>query len=360
MITGCAATETPKVKTLVYPPLPYHKIHPPKEGCLVGFYSDPEVLKDPIFKDKMKERSAKARNRDEYIEMVISEKDFWLSMDRKYPIGNNIIYYENALGAKPFIFVLSLTPRLFTGFPVEQATAIAQMGAVPYVNASPGFYFSANTGFGVDEIAQGRRDSFIREFALSTATFGKENGGFFFTTMIESNGRWFYWGQDPNFIPAWRHIWQIFEDEGVNQYATWVWEAYCPEGVPGYGDDPELYYPGDKYVDWIGLNAFSAVKKPKTDYALDVLIHRTYRRLLDKHPQKPIMLSEFGRTNRSDQAAWLQNAYRGIKKDFPAIKAATCYDNATPEWFTGDHTLNPKSLETLKEIFKDPYWVMGK
>ena len=27
---------------------------------------------------------------------------------------------------------------------------------------------------------------------------------------------------------------------------------------------------------------------------------------------------------------------------------------------TGDHTLNSKGLQTLKEIFKDPYWIMAK
>jgi hypothetical protein len=27
---------------------------------------------------------------------------------------------------------------------------------------------------------------------------------------------------------------------------------------------------------------------------------------------------------------------------------------------TGDHTLSPKSLGTLKEVFKDPYWIMVK
>jgi hypothetical protein len=29
MIAGCVTTETPKVTTLVYPPLPYNKIQPP-------------------------------------------------------------------------------------------------------------------------------------------------------------------------------------------------------------------------------------------------------------------------------------------------------------------------------------------
>jgi len=80
--------------------------------------------------------------------------------------------------------------------------------------------------------------------------------------------------------------------------------------------------------------------------------------MLKNHPQKPIMLSAFARTNGYDQPRWLINAYGKIKSDFPAIKAAIYFDNT---WtLTGDHTLNPKSLQTLKEIFKDPYWIMAK
>ena len=89
-------------------------------------------------------------------------------------------------------------------------------------------------GFGPKEIAQGQHDGYIKKFAQGAAEFGKEYGGFFFTTMEEMNGNWFSWGKNSNFIPAWRHIWQIFEDQGANQYATWVWALYCTEGVPHF------------------------------------------------------------------------------------------------------------------------------
>ena len=362
MIGGYATAEAPpkvKAEPVVYPPLPYNKVQPPKEGCLVGLYKDDAVMNDPIFQTKMNEGTAKAKNIDEYAAMLKKEKDFMESMNNKYPIGDNITYYENSLGAKPFIFALLHRPRLYLGFPIARVMAVAQNGVVPYVHANPGHYFRPNPRFGIDEIARGQRDSYIKQFAQGAAEFGKEHGGFFFTTMAEANGGWNYWGKSPNFIAAWRRIWQIFEDEGANHYATWVWEAYCPEGS-NYADDPELYYPGDKYVDWIGLNAFSIAQKPKTNYTLDVLMNKTYRRLLKNHPLKPIMQAEFGKANQYDQSTWLKNAYRSIKNDFPAIKAAICYDNITPEWYTGDHTLNPKSLQTLKEIFKDPYWIMAK
>jgi len=364
MIGGCATTETPKVMTLVYPPLPYNKIQPPQEGCLVGFFKEPEAyarLKDSRFIPKHLpeiEAAQKAKNIDEFVEMLKKEKS--LGKTGRYEIGNEITYVEKALSARPFIFSLPW-PKLYSGFPVPQTIEMAKRGIVPFVYAGLSSFDSpiGISGFGPKEIAQGQHDGYIKKFAQGAAEFGKEYGGFFITTMEEMNGNWFSWGMNSNFIPAWRHMWQIFEDQGANQYATWVWVATCPEGLPPrMVDDPKLYYPGDKYVDWIGLNAFSVAEKPTLDHMLNVLVRETYRRFFKDRPQKPIMISAFGRTNEIYQARWLIHAYRSIKNSFPAIKAVIYFDNT---WSgTGDHTLNPKSLQILQDIFKDPYWIMEK
>lgn len=316
MVGGCATTEAPRLTTLVYPPLDDHKIQPPQEGCLVGFYS---------------------------------------TKVREYGIN----YLEKALSAKPSIIIVGGS-MLYHKFPMEQATMLAKAGIVPYVHSDIAPFDSKAPipGFSIKEIAQGQQDAHTKEFARDASEFGKEYGGFFFSTMPDMNGSWFSWGKNTNFISAWRRIWQIFDDQGANQYATWVWVPYCPEGTLQPADDPELYYPGDKYVDWIGLNAFSVTGDPKAGYMLNVLMRETYGRLFKYHPQKPFMIPWFARTNNSAQARWLINAYSSIKNSFPAVKAAMYSDRISSH--TGDITLNPKSLETLKEIFKDPYWVMGK
>jgi Glycosyl hydrolase family 26 len=364
VIAGCVTTEIPKATTLVYPPLPYNKIQPPQEGCLVGFFKEPETyagLKDSGFIPQNLpeiEASRKTENFQGFLETLKKEKDF--GRRGGYQIGNEINYVEKALGTKPFIFSLPW-PKLYSGFPVPQVTQVAKKGIVPYVYAALGSFDSPTEipGFGPKGIARGQHDGFIKKFAAEASGFGKEYGGFFITTMEEMNGNWFSWGMNANFIAAWRHMWQIFEDQGVNHYATWVWVVYCPEGLPTrMVDDPELYYPGDRYVDWVGFCAYSIAGNQTVDQMLNVLIDGTYRRFLKKHPQKPIMISSFGRTNETYQSNWLINAYRSIKKSFPAIKAVIYHDNT---WrLTGDHTLNPKSWQTLKEVFKDPYWIMAK
>jgi len=228
VIAGCVTTETPKATTLVYPPLPYNKIQPPREGCLVGFFKEPETyarLKDSGFIPQNLpeiEASKKTENFQGFLETLKKEKDF--GGRGRYQIGNEITYLEKALGTKPFIFSLPW-PKLYSGFPVPQATQVAKRGIVPYVYAALGSFDSPTEipGFGPKEIARGQHDGFIKKFAAEASDFGKEYGGFFITTMEEMNGNWFSWGMNANFIAAWRHMWQIFEDQGANHYATWVW-----------------------------------------------------------------------------------------------------------------------------------------
>ena len=364
LIGGCATTEPTKVITQSYPPLPYNKIQPPQEGCLVGFFKESEAaarLKDSKFIPQGSleiEAARKAKNIDEYLEML--KKENFFDKMRTYPINNEITYVEKSLNAKPFTFVL-LDSMLYFEFPVTESIAVAKKGIVPFVYGHPG-PFDLSTpipGFSPKEIAQGQHDGYIKRFAQGATDFGKKYGGFFFTTFPEMNGKWFSWGMNSNVIPAWRHIWQIFEDQGANQYATWVWEVY-PHSVlpPSMVDNPESYYPGDRYVDWIGFTGISVAGSRYTYGSLDSLIDKTYRQMLKDHPRKPVMLSSFARTNQKDQSRWLINAYGSIKNSFQAIKAVIYFDNT---WgLTGDHTLNQESLQTLQNIFRDPYWIMAK
>jgi hypothetical protein len=115
-------------------------------------------------------------------------------------------------------------------------------------------------------------------------------------------------------------------------------------------------YPGDKYVDWIGMSAFSRDINESRGLTLGALITQNYDRMRKNHSDKPIMQAEFGKSNRYDQPRWLIDAYKNIKT-LPGIKAAIFWDNVS---IGDDHTLSEKSLQAMKEIFQDPYWIMAK
>lgn len=314
-LIACVSTEAPKVVTISYPQLPYNKIQPPKEGCLTGIYTTKLY--------RVKEPSS---------------------------VEQTVNYYKEAFGSKPSTFIMMI--RLEAGFPAIQAARLAQDNIIPFIHCDTGPKRPGlEPSLGMKDIVAGKYDNDIREYAEGAAEFGKKYGGFFFTTMEEMNANWYDWGQSSEFIEAWRHIWQIFEDQGANQYATWIWAVSSKVGKRV--DNPESYYPGDKYVDWISFNAFSVAGN-----SFDSLTDRIYKQMLEKHPQKPIMVEAFARTRDDAQPRWLRQTYGSIKSDFPAIKAAVYWDNT---WtLTGDHRLSSDSLETLREIFKDPYWLMAR
>jgi hypothetical protein len=324
IITGCAAPEVPKDRIIHTEQMSDYKIVPPQDGCLVGFYKD-------------------------------QHKRFQIGRE----ISTTIDHYRNALGAYPA--TLAFWTFLSLGFPMTEAETMSEQGIVPYINIMPG-HEKWELSFGPDDVANGKSDRYIKKLAMDAVRFGKQHGNFFFTTMVEFNASWWPWSLKPGMIPAWRRMWQIFEDLGANQYATWVWEAFCPARYGTLVTDPEPYYPGDKYVDWIGMNVFANFKNKyiSENTMFGELLSPTYERMTTDHPQKPIMVSEFGRTPGDSQPQWLIDAFRSMKDEFTKVKAAIYYDNITNVHGGQDHTLDQKSLSTLKEIFKDPYWIMAK
>jgi len=158
------------------------------------------------------EAAQKAKTFSEYVQAL--RKQNFFEERRRHQVEHEIAYVEKATNAKLFLFALPWTTTLYEEFPVNQATAAAKKGIVPFVYGGLGpFNLPIPVpGFGPREIAQGQHDACVKTFVQGAAEFGKKYGGFFFTTMDEMNGKWFSWGMNPNIIAAWRHVWQLFED----------------------------------------------------------------------------------------------------------------------------------------------------
>ncbi len=85
-----------------------------------------------------------------------------------------------------------------------------------------------------------------------------------------------------NFVKAWKYIVDKFRKAGVDNVAT-VWCA-CPyRGT----DTVEKFYPGDDYVDWFGIDVFSARHFKGSQYKPV----EDFLELAKKH-KKPVMVGE--------------------------------------------------------------------
>ena len=120
----------------------------------------------------------------------------------------------------------------------------------------------------------------------------------------EMNGNWFWWnGKDPDtFKKLWRQMFDYFTKTKGLDNLLWVY-------APNHGTNTAVYYPGDRYVDLVGLDAY-------TDYVdtNHILGYAEVARL-----PKPFGFTEFGPHGASnppgdyDYLRFLQ----GVQANFP-------------------------------------------
>jgi mannan endo-1,4-beta-mannosidase len=103
----------------------------------------------------------------------------------------------------------------------------------------------------IAEIADGATDAYTRKFASAVRTLNLPVAICF---GHEMNGNWYPWGTtatDPvDYVRAWRRIHDIFLDVGAAN-VIWVWSPNNINPVPQVPLKP--FYPGDSYIDWIGV-----------------------------------------------------------------------------------------------------------
>jgi len=167
----------------------------------------------------------------------------------------------------------------------------------------------------------------------------------------EMNGDWYPWSPavggnggrttaDPSaYIGMWRHVHDRIERAGIDSaHCQWLW---CVNHVDVGGASLEDCYPGDAFVDWLGVDGFnwgnsrgwSAWRSPAAvfDDALDRLAH-----LADKPIAVPEFASTSLTTNGHDparKAAWIRAAYAYLDG---ASVALACWFNEDKEtdWAT--------------------------
>ena len=99
-----------------------------------------------------------------------------------------------------------------------------------------------------------------------------------FRPFHEMNGGWFWWGKKERFVELWRMTYDyIVNTKGLNNL-LWCWS---PDIGPG---NIAAYYPGDKYVDVVGLDAYTPDLPTKAQ--------RVYNEILKYN--KPFGFTEYG------------------------------------------------------------------
>lgn len=105
------------------------------------------------------------------------------------------------------------------------------------------------------QITDGSKDSYIKAQADAVKA---HRGPVFVRLDWEMNADFYPDWNVPavtaaQFIASWRHVYELFQQQGAGN-AAFVW---CPNLWNGPGGlSPDTWYPGDAYVDWLGVDAY--------------------------------------------------------------------------------------------------------
>ena len=105
-------------------------------------------------------------------------------------------------------------------------------------------------------LIEGKHDDKIRHL---TKLFGFVSGNVFLRIGYEFDGAWNAGYEDVEiYKAAWRRIVDIIREEGADN-VLFVWQgsaAPIDDAIERRHEDISLWYPGDDYVDWVGLSWF--------------------------------------------------------------------------------------------------------
>ena len=123
------------------------------------------------------------------------------------------------------------------------------------------------------------------------------------------------------FIKAWRHVHQLFQEEGASN-VVWVWSPWKPEQM-------RAYYPGDDYVDWVGLDIlnYGTLNADGICHPFYSL-YKPFHDRLKQFTKKPVILAELGSLGLGgDKENWLKTAVSAIDQHFPEIKGLVFFNS---------------------------------
>ena len=205
-------------------------------------------------------------------------------------------------------------------FRLRELRGIWRRGSVPMITWEPMSYRGRR--YPLRGIARGRYDGYVRRSARVAARWGKP---ILLRFAHEMNGRWYAWGPSRSgntprrYRRAWRRVVRIFRQEGAAN-VRWAWTPYVDDAGRGL----RAYFPGDRWVDWVGLDGFNWGYGRR---------FRSFRRIfgpsyrvLTRISNRPLMIAETG-SGDLGKARWIRQALVRQAPRFDRIRAIVWFNH---------------------------------
>ncbi|MDD5555924.1 MAG: hypothetical protein PHN82_01605 [bacterium] len=198
-------------------------------------------------------------------------------------------------------------------------------------NATPMCVWGSGWERNLNDIANGAHDAYITGIANAVRDFGHPvilafNAEFNLTTNPYNAS---HYGNDAGaYIAAWRHVVDRFRAAGATN-AQWAWCPNYASNPPASWNQPENYYPGDEYVDWLGTLGFDcnwAGGGGTANLSFNDLFGPILSSMASLKPDKPQIVMWFATAGSAAQKpAWIQSSY-GSMANYPNLRAVVWYN----------------------------------
>jgi len=219
-------------------------------------------------------------------------------------------------------------------------------------------------------------NAYLRSFAGKLKDYGLP---VFLRFAAEMNGDWTPWSGNPDlYIEKFRLVADVMHQEAPNVAMVWSPNYYPDEKV-------DAFYPGDRWVDWVGINAYSDYYfNGNPDSPADIAtinyqgpsanpLHK-FKAIYDRYSsRKPIMISETGvawanRYPFVDKSDWgaanLERLYGYLPLLYPRVKAIYYFNydisEKGPDYPGFSHYLisgNEKMLHVYRQATASPWYL---
>ncbi len=160
----------------------------------------------------------------------------------------------------------------------------------------------------VAAIAEGHSNGYITRFARQVRALNQPVAISF---GHEMNGFWYPWGTTgttaADFVAAWRLIHRLFAAADARN-VIWVWNPNVISAEPQL--DLAAYYPGDAYVNWVGVTGYFSATGPDT---FDSLYSPTMQEIRG-FTSKPFIIAETSVETGPDAITAAQSLISGVRQ----------------------------------------------
>ena len=246
-------------------------------------------------------------------------------------------------------------------FPLEACKRVRDYGAIPHIVWEPWVWGEPDAPISLQLIIDGYWDDWIRRWARGVAQY---QDPIFIRYAHEFNIEGYPWCTVHNgrssdqYIAAWRHVVDIYREEGAHN-ALFVWSPMNRSFPEEPWNDYMKAYPGDDYVDWIGIDGYNwgASRKWSQWLTLEQLFYEPVRRISRAFPTKPIMIAEFGSAESGgSKAKWIADMGLYLKTSLKQVKGIYWFDlGKETDWHIASSLASSRAF---RQAMQDPVFLV--